>query len=50
MLSIHNVPYVLQCIRDIFPHGKAGPNSDSCPSKSFVRISHLLYDPNLVSK
>ena len=35
---------------DILPHAESGPNSDTCPSTLFVRIAHLLYDPNLVCK
>ena len=27
-----NVPYVLKCIRNIFPYHKSGPNMDTCPA------------------
>ena len=50
MLSIHNVPYVLQCIRDIFPHHESGPNKLTCPASSYICIPHLLYQPYLFHK
>ena len=35
---------------DVFPHGKAGSNSDTCPSASLIHISHLLYNADLLHK
>ena len=35
---------------DIFPDAESGPNSDTCPSTTFLCISHLLYDPDLLHK
>lgn len=38
------------CSRHVFPHGKSGANSETCPSTFFVCISHLLDDPDLVQE
>ena len=35
---------------DIFPEHPSWANKLICPSTSYVRISHLLYDPDLVQK
>ena len=35
---------------DVFPHGKAGSNSDTCPSASLIHIAHLLDDADLLYK
>ena len=50
MISVHNVAYVLKCIRDVFPHAESWPNMDSCPSRFSVCISHLLNDSYLFHK
>ena len=50
MISVHNVPYVLKCIRNIFPDPESRPNMDSCPSRFSVCISHLLNDSYLFHK
>ena len=47
---MHNVLYALQHIKDVFPHGKAGSNSDTCPSASLIHIAHLLDDADLLYK
>lgn len=52
MISVHNVPYALQRIRDVFPHHESGENGKSVicsifPSSFFICLSHLLYDPDL---
>ena len=44
------VPPAGEAARDVFPHGKSGPNKDTCPAMTFVFISHLLDDPNLFHK
>ena len=36
--------------RDILPEHPSGPNKLSCPSTSYIRISHLLDHPDLVQK
>ena len=38
---MHNVPYALQHIRHILPDSISGPNSDTCPPTSSIRIPHL---------
>ena len=47
MISVHNVPYVLKCIRHILPCHKSWPNIESCSASLYVCISHLLYQPDL---
>ncbi len=36
--------------RHILPHGESGANMDTCPSMTFVFISHLLDDSDLLHK
>lgn len=44
------VPPAGEAAGDIFPHGKSGPNMDTCPSMTFFLISHLLDNPYLFHK
>jgi len=50
LLSIHNVPYVLQCIRDIFPHHESGPNKLTCSASTCICLPHFLNDSDLLHK
>ncbi len=33
---------------DVFPYAESWPNSVICPAKALIRISHLLYDSDLL--
>ena len=50
MISVHNVPYALKCIRNILPHHKSRSYIESCSASLSIRISHLLYNSNLFHK
>ena len=50
MISVHNVPYVLKCIRHIFPHEIPRSDHVTCPSIPFVRLPHFFYDAYLLHK
>ena len=50
MLTPHNVPYVRNSIRDVFPHEPSWANKVSWPFSSYVSVSHLLCHPNLLHK
>ena len=44
------VPSAGEASGHVLPYGKSGANMDTCPSMTFVFISHLLDDPNLFHK
>ena len=48
--SRFRVPPAGEAARHVFPDGESGPNMDTCPSMTFVFISHLLDDPDLFHK
>ena len=50
MLTTHNVIYAVKCIRDILPAHPSGTNKLSWLSISYICISHLLYDADLLHK
>lgn len=50
MLTTHNVPYVLQHIRNILPNEKPRSDHVTCPSIPFVRLPHFFYDAHLLHK
>ena len=50
MISVHNVPYVLKCIRYVLPAHVSGSNSVSCPATSLICIPHFFYNSDLLHK
>ena len=50
MISVHNVIYVLKCIRDVLPNEKPRSDHVTCPSIPFVLRSHFFYDAHLLHK
>lgn len=50
MISVHNVPYALKCIRHVFPYSESGPNIDTCPSISLIRLPHFPDHADLLRK
>ena len=49
-LLLENVPYVLLCIRNIFPHSESRSYKLICLSPLSISFSHLLYQSYLFHK
>ena len=50
MISVHNVPYALKCIRNILPAHISRSNSVSCSTASLICIPHFFYNSDLLHK
>ena len=50
MLTVHNVPYALQRIRDVFPNEVSRSNKVSWYVSLLIGFSHLLRDACLLHK
>ena len=50
MISVHNVPYVLKCIRNILPTHPAWADIDTEMASLLVCYPHLPHDPHLLHK
>ena len=50
MISVHNVIYVLKCIRNILPTHPARPYVDALPTTGFLCQPHFAHDAHLLHK